>query len=103
MSLIRKECVTFDDLFDSVSALIASASVETDVCLHLPIAFRKILFMDETLGSESLGQIPSSSSFSRISQANREPFNCLYSLILSITAGVETRGLLPPENLGVGH
>ena len=56
--------------------------------------------MDETLGSESLGQMPSISSFSRISHANRELFNCLYSLILSMTAGVETRGLLPPWNGG---
>ena len=52
--------------------------------------------MEDTLGRDSRGQTPSIRSFSLISQAKREPFLSLYSRILVMTAGVDTRGLLPP-------
>lgn len=66
------------------------------LCLVLPKVLRNMRFMDDTLGRESRKQIPSYSNFSRISHANSDEFCSLYCLILLITNGVETRGLLPP-------
>lgn len=64
-----------------------------DVCR---CKFRKILLMDEILGRLSFPHTFSKRNFSRISQAYSEWFCSLYSMILRITTGVETRGLLPP-------
>lgn len=59
------------------------------------------LFMEETLGTVSLSQMPSASSLSRISQANIVGFCLLYSAILSTTFGVATLGLEPPITPGL--
>lgn len=65
-----------------------------------PSDFRRIRLMDETDGSVSRPQIPSKSNFSRISQANSDWFTCLYSWILAMTSGVDTRGFDPPVKRG---
>ena len=104
MSRIRKDCIT---LCVGFSVPASDSSIRTMRLSSVRLAlfgafllhdFRRIRLMDETLGSDSGEHIPSYSSFSRISQAKREPFALLYSLIFSMTAGVDTRGLLPPEN-----
>lgn len=59
------------------------------------------LFMEETLGTVSLSQMPSANSLSRISQANIVGFCLLYSAILSTTLGVATLGLEPPITPGL--
>lgn len=59
------------------------------------------LFMEETLGTVSLSQMPSANNLSRISQANIVGFCLLYSAILSTTLGVATLGLEPPITPGL--
>ena len=63
-----------------------------------PNVFLKIRLIDDTLGRQSRGQIPSYNNRSLISQANIVLFSSLYCFILLITKGVDTRGLLPPES-----
>jgi len=55
--------------------------------------------MDDTLGNESRGQMPSYNSLSRISHANNALFSSLYCRIFVMTKGVDTRGLLPPVKI----
>lgn len=59
------------------------------------------LFIEDTLGTVSLSQIPSASSLSLISHANIVGFCLLYSAILSTTFGVATLGLDPPITPGL--
>lgn len=106
MSRIRKDWVTLASVLLLASEAIARIGSRTGEsaatqalggCRHLDTVFLRMRLIEETLGSESLGQMPSTSSFSRISHAKRQPFRRLYSRIFDMTAGVETRGLLPPS------
>lgn len=87
-----------DDDDDAIERGTSPATADTLEFLGrtLPMVLRKIRLMEDTLGTDSRGQTPSNSNFSRISQAKRELLHSLYSRILAITTGVETRGLLPP-------
>lgn len=102
MSLIRKVgCFSVDDIFcGEILMKLSSFDRSTPFFdLALTVVFLRIRLIEETLGTDSRGQTPSIRSFSRISHAKSEQFLSLYSRILAMTTGVDTRGLLPPTKM----